>query len=381
MDDLLENPLLAPAGAGLLALLAGLGVYRLRQRKKAQADNAAPDSSLQSDSFFDANGGQQVNTNEADSTGSAMVFSPSQVDAPENVDPVAEADVYLTYGRDQQAEEILRAALKTHGERLAIHQKLLEIYAKRRDTEHFEEIATLAYDVTGGTGPDWERYCDMGLAIDPTNPLYQPGGQPGNGENPDRAALEAMRNEEIGAPMPAEAPPPVATTDLDLDLDFSLDEAAPSASIEANSGDYGDSEATLVMQAPPPEPAALSADEPPPHEEPALSMDFGSLPELDLPPAPVAPPPAPVEAVSTPADSGMLEFDLGSLSLDLGTEPEVPTEAPPPQEDPLVTKLDLAQEFVAIGDEDGARALIEEVIAESTGDMKLKAQRALSALS
>ena len=48
---------------------------------------------------------------------------------------------------------------------------------------------------------------------------------------------------------------------------------------------------------------------------------------------------------------------------------------------PLATKLALAEEFVAIGDEDGARALIEEVIAESTGDMKLQAQRALSNLS
>jgi pilus assembly protein FimV len=36
---------------------------------------------------------------------------------------------------------------------------------------------------------------------------------------------------------------------------------------------------------------------------------------------------------------------------------------------------------MAIGDEEGARALIEEVIAESSGDMKTKAQRALNSLS
>ena len=39
-----------------------------------------------------------------------MVYSPSQLDAAGDVDPVAEADVYLAYGRDLQAEEILKEA-------------------------------------------------------------------------------------------------------------------------------------------------------------------------------------------------------------------------------------------------------------------------------
>lgn len=49
-------------------------------------------------------------------------------------------------------------------------------------------------------------------------------------------------------------------------------------------------------------------------------------------------------------------------------------------EDPLATKLALAEEFVSIGDDDGARALIEEVIAEASGELKTRAQRALSSL-
>ena len=78
----------------------------------------------------------------------------------------------------------------------------------------------------------------------------------------------------------------------------------------------------------------------------------------------------------------MLEFDLGSLSLDLddATEPEA-GRTPDAPEDPLATKLALAEEFSAIGDTNGARALIEEVIAEASGDMKLKAQRALGKLA
>ena len=93
----------------------------------------------------------------------------------------------------------------------------------------------------------------------------------------------------------------------------------------------------------------------------------------------------PVTAAEPPAsahDAGMLEFDMGSLSLDLEPVAEKPTEAPDSvSEDPLETKLALAEEFVSIGDEDGARALIEEVVAESSGEMRAKAQRALANLS
>ena len=119
-----------------------------------------------------------------------MVYSPSQLDAVDDVDPVAEADVYLAYGRDLQAEEILKDALRTNPERIAIHQKLLEILAKRRDTKGFEDIATLAFKVTNGDGSDWERICELGLSIDPSNALYQPGGQP---NNPDGTPTVRLR--------------------------------------------------------------------------------------------------------------------------------------------------------------------------------------------
>ena len=80
-----------------------------------------------------------------------------------------------------------------------------------------------------------------------------------------------------------------------------------------------------------------------------------------------------------------MEFNLDDLSLDLDlpdTTPSANAVPPPPQlsDDPLATKLALAQEFNTIGDSDGARTLIEEVIAESSGELKAKAQRLLSEL-
>ena len=45
------------------------------------------------------------------------------------MDPIAEADVYMAYGRDAQAEEILKEALAKDSKRIPVHAKLLEIPA------------------------------------------------------------------------------------------------------------------------------------------------------------------------------------------------------------------------------------------------------------
>jgi pilus assembly protein FimV len=78
----------------------------------------------------------------------------------------------------------------------------------------------------------------------------------------------------------------------------------------------------------------------------------------------------------------MLEFDLDSLSLDLGPSTEGPPEAVTVlADDPLETKFSLAEEFRTLGDDEGARALAEEVLADASGSLKVKAQAFLNALS
>src|SRR5690606_23572332 len=179
IDKLRDNPLVIPLAGALLALLAGLGFYRLRQRNKgASVDSSFLESRLQPDSFFGSSGGQRIDTADASVSGSSMVYSPSQLDAAGDVDPVAEADVYLAYGRDLQAEEILKEAMRSTPTRVAIHVKLLEIYATRPDAKALEVVATAAYNLTQGQGPDWEHACDLGQELDPSHPLYQPGGRP-----------------------------------------------------------------------------------------------------------------------------------------------------------------------------------------------------------
>lgn len=376
LNELLDNPLVPAAAAGLLALLAGLGVYRVRQRKQAaQMDSSFLESRLQPDSFFGASGGQRVDTHDSGANGSSMVYSPSQLEAADDVDPVAEADVYLAYGRDLQAEEILKEALRLHPDRVAIHLKLLEIYAKRRDVRNFESSAADAHRLTGGEGADWNRVCELGLGIDPSNTLFQPGGQPASASGASAAVSEPVASAPQLSPQVAvpTAEPAASAVDLDLDLDFSLDDE-PAATA-----------ATTATPAAAPAPESTAPDLDLNFELPTASIQ-GADNSLDFEPPSLPEPSSRLDspaamsgsAPTAAADTGALEFDLGSLSLDLG---EATTEQTGASDDPLATKLALAEEFSAIGDADGARALIEEIIAEATGDMKTKAQEALSKLN
>ena len=435
VDDMLENPIVPATIGGLLAFLLGFAFYRSQQRKKStQVDSSFLESRLQPDSFFGASGGQRIDTNEGSPTGSSMVYSPSQLDAAGDVDPVAEADVYLAYGRDLQAEEILKEAMRTTPQRVAVHSKLLEIYAKRRDAKAFELVATEAYGLTRGDGPDWEHICELGRELDPSNPLYRPGGQPVDGAV--AAAAVATPASNFGATTIPMTPAPAAgaPVDLDLDLDFSLgDEPAPRAAasvstLPLNVPPAADPMPTLDMDFGAPTaavqaPAAVAPDrrqapssEPVRLDTPSLTLAENSL-DFDMEPvkAPASRAPAPMAAAPIApapptADAGMIEFDLGALSLDLDSPapaakaPAVAAAAASESDtddaplstvgaalstggfddtggDPLATKLALAQEFNAIGDPDGARSLAEEVLAEASGDLKNKAQRFLAEIS
>jgi pilus assembly protein FimV len=50
------------------------------------------------------------------------------------------------------------------------------------------------------------------------------------------------------------------------------------------------------------------------------------------------------------------------------------------EDDPMSRKLELAEEFRQIGDNDGARDLLHEVVAKSTGSVKSRAQSMLADL-
>lgn len=391
LDSLLENPLIPGAGAALIALLAGFGIYRMRANKanKAHEESSFLESRVQPDSFFGSSGGQHVDTSDEKPSGnSSLAYSPSQLEAGGDVDPVAEADVYLAYGRDLQAEEILKEALKLHPNRVAIHVKLAEIYAKRRDARAVEALAKQVLRITEGMGPEWQRLCEIGRSIDPNNPVYSGQAPESAPPTPESAPSPLFAPSTI----PVNPKPEFSPSQSGVDFDLSqFDSPLP----EEPSGGRGEPAASDTAATP------AQAD-PAPAAEPA----FAAAAETQAAAEPLANAPK-------GGDEALLEFDLGTLSLDLepnavaaATGAQAPTPAsaassmpplsfdfepsaaptpaaPAPTEpaslggdaDELETKLALAHELRGIGDTEGARALAEEVLAAASGPLKLKAQQ------
>ncbi len=405
VDEFLDNPAaLGALGVALLGLV-GYGWWAWKRKKASQSKfqdsvmGAPAAASLGAASVFSGAGAQDVDTGAAVSQASVSDSSVGAIDADE-VDPIAEADVYMAYGRDTQAEEILKDALSKDPGRLAIHSKLLEIYAARRDVQNLEQTAMKVKELTGGEGEDWDKAVVLGRTADPSNALY--GGDP--------EATVMMR--------PAAAP--VAAGGAAPTLDFDLDAAAPGASpdvtldtempaVAAPSGlDFdlgaGDASAaavaeektdfapggTIIMDAAEAKSASGGLD---------FDLGMGEAP-TPAAPAPAAAAPA-VDAgggldfnldldAGTDADKTVMmpssmkapEVDLSAISFDLGT-PDAGAPAAgegDPRWQEVATKLDLAKAYEEMGDKEGARDLLNEVAKEGDEAQQNQARQMLAKL-
>nr|WP_304952647.1 FimV/HubP family polar landmark protein [Xylophilus sp. ASV27] len=355
-------------------LLALVGYRVLKRRRAAQQDSSFLESRMQPDSFFGNSGGQHVNTNDARPSAISTTYSPSQLDAGGDVDPLAEADVYLAYGRDLQAEEILKEALRLHPTRSALHAKLADIYAKRKDVAAFNAVAADAHRVTKGEGEDWSRIQAHGRELAPANPLYLDASPAADARlvvPVVAAAAAASAAAAVTTALPA-SPPVSAPAAEPLAEDPKAEEVIP-PSLDLDIAGF---------PAPAPLPSS-SADVP---EDFSLDFNLDDSAPSAPPAAPAAAAQAPTAAAPAEAGNSGFEFDLDGLSLDLGAatadagtaEPAALEPASLSGDDALNTKLALAEEFNAIGDADGARHLIEEVLAESSGSLRSRAERMLA---
>jgi pilus assembly protein FimV len=407
IDELLDNPTALGTGGFAFLALIGYAVFKWRRKRSSQFENSIMSVvPSDADSVLGSVGGRNVDTSSS-SIQSDFGAGTSKA-AGEEIDPIAEADVYMAYGRDAQAEEILKDALSKDSSRQAIRVKLLEIYANRKDTRSFEAAANDLRTATGGRGAEWEKVVSLGLSIDPSNPLY--GGKPAAAAAPV-SQLPAGFNET--AQMPAfnppttSAPPIAADAPLNIDFDIGgstqagaplpdLDLGVASAPSQGGGGglDFdlglggGDKAAASAAPAPAAEPAP----------EPALSIDF-NLPSAAEP----APAPAPAPAAAPALELGAIDFDiggttpsaaaeepkaaavdLGGISLDLGApgpgNGNGSGGAPDARWQEVATKLDLAKAYEEMGDKDGARELLKEVVKEGDTAQQQQAQTMLQAL-
>jgi pilus assembly protein FimV len=157
-------------GAGLVLVL-GLAWYAVRRRRSAADRQAVAESPI-----APADTGQFTVPADAGAPPvEAVSAAPTRRGEEEELDPLQEAETYITYGRDAQAEAVLKEAIAKWPRRHELQVKLLELYAKRSDLSAFESAATELFAQTGGQGPHWQRAAEMGYALDPENPLYESG--------------------------------------------------------------------------------------------------------------------------------------------------------------------------------------------------------------
>ncbi|MEJ2795142.1 FimV/HubP family polar landmark protein [Iodobacter sp. LRB] len=347
MDVVADNAL--PIGGGLTALLlGGAGLWWARRRKQgsAFADSVLTGGDLKSNTLLGNTGGAVISTQPTENS-FLTDFSRQglgTIDTDE-VDPIAEAEVYMAYDRNEQAEEILRDALLKDPARHEIRMKLLEIFAAKKDPTSYEEIAADLFAMTGGKGAQWEQAAYQGSVLDPENPLYKR-------IEPAAAPVVAAVAAAAAAPLVSQAPAPEAN-DFDLsfddtavtapsagvsDFDALMSEEIPDAPQNNIQNDLADLDLSLdfdVGTAPEPVQELNPFAETPPSQPEALSsLDF-DLPEVA--PAPAASAPAP--------DDFAMGIDFG---LDDFLVPEEPAQAAAPVSEPEsenMLSLDMPVDF------------------------------------
>ena len=389
LDSLLQNPLLLGGGLAGLGLLGGIGFLLAKRRKRPSfEDSIITGGDLKANTVLGNTGGAIINTN---ATESSFLTNFSRaglgtIDTDE-VDPIAEAEVYMAYGRDAQAEEILKDALAKDPSRQEIRAKLLEIYAGRKNTASFEEVASELYSATDGKGQLWASAAQMGRELDPANPLYKQGSG------------EAVAQDEFSKTQVLDRSAVAAEDMLSAKPDLGLDVAEP----QSNELDFDlDSPAEVV---------AVAAPEPAVADSNVLDFDIGDFSVPEVKPAVeeiVAAAPAAdfsvedlpemteelVEPAAAPADKQMLDFDfqldapvaeveaaaplaLDDVDLSLELPPLEETPEPTPQavvdlglddSDPMSTKIDLARAYLDMGDKEGAREILLEVMQDGSAE-------------
>jgi len=423
-DELLSDPiLLGLAGLLVVAVVGWLVVRRRRMHGgfeesilnvgagggAAVADEGGPESAMVSDFVM------------------SDMPAGAQIDASE-VDAISEADVYLAYGRHQQAEDILRQALDKAPNQLDLHAKMLEVYHAAKNADAFEEQARMLYEKIGGDTSNsyWSDIEPLGREICPHSELFGGGGGAaadmdmggsdlGGVSADEEDLLDFDFNEDTGIDDLTAAGSDSGSDDggLDFDmssLDFDMDEssseeapAAPAMSMEAeesaidfaeepaaeaDSGldfdlSFGDDDAQSE-----PEESAIDMDMDTTELEADNSIDFdsGSF-EMESDESISVEDDSPLELSMDDGDSSASEFSLEMdqgadiVQLDTGSD-EIDLDGELDEDifsnvDEVGTKLDLAKAYVDMGDSDGARSILDEVLEEGDDSQKQQAEELL----
>lgn len=300
-----ETDYLIPGAALLAALLGAAGIYTSRRRKAKQA--------VEPGSRNDAHGEKAATATGAGNTATAALTTglllPTGIGHTHEVDPLAEADVYIAYGRDVQAEDILKEALARQPDRHPVRVKLLSIYAGRRDLQSFDALAGELHRMTKGEGEDWQQAAELGREIAPANSLYAARAEQAAAPEPEpERVLERVEDEPTSASLPGLVPTeeisPVAIEAAPGEANFDLDnfdaQAEPLPAISLAAGEEAGSG-----------PGPIDFDLITPAQK--IEDDLVSIPELPI-----------VALDETSADGNLMDFDFLKPEAKAETVPELP---------------------------------------------------------
>jgi pilus assembly protein FimV len=400
VDQLLSDPIYLAGGVAVLLLLGGLGFVVVRRGKQDGKKDDVPSEQTKEDAGSTTGRIAAPVAPSPDTGDFTQSATPSaataSVDA-EEVDPIGEADLFLTFGRDAQAEEVLKEALKKNPNNIPVKLKLLSIYAGRKDTNSFYSYAREIKE--SGDESAWGQAAAMGLKLEPSNPFYGGTGSAAEG-NATEAAAPAV-DFDLGFSAPSapvipdfstqntvvmEAESKEKTTILSsaelsaassTPMDFDITGTHPGVS----SGGSSEQEATtalnmddLVFDVTAIPSKAASNQEPTPSAESSGGLAF----DLDFP--------MDIKLEDTPAKPVVTAPDLGlgeiSLNLDnLGASSSTNSAAPKDERwQEVATKLDLAKAYQEMGDAAGAKEILDEVLRDGDEQQRETAQTLLQQL-
>jgi len=482
VSSMLDDPIMLGGFVVVLLGLGGLGFFMSRRGKMGQKKSSkkndvskkAEASSKKTEDVGSATGSWRTPVAPSPDTGDFTQISPASNSAPmsvaaalDDVDPISEADLFLNFGRDAQAEEILKDALSKNPSNMQVKLKLLSIYTNRKDSKSFSKYAQEIKD--SGDTSAWERAAVMGREIDPDNPNY--GGVKGEIRQREPAKAEVDFDLGLGkssAPVSSNAAvsnefkmdfdvtgmqPALDEKPIDLSTPFAkpsgVTHAKSSASVDATSilsrADVNAAQAASPMDFDvsgilPGEAkqiaqstkmdldiSGLMPEEGKATAQPS-SMDFdlsGNLPvaNANVPEVKPASPalnfddlvfeiptsePKPVKEVTKAAENEGMEFtidfptsgnmetpsgkpetkkldiDFGDININLG-EDASPVHAGGEGKDEqwheVATKLDLAKAYQEMGDVDGAREILDEVIRDGDDTQRESAEKLLQQIA
>jgi pilus assembly protein FimV len=389
LDTLLGSPLTMALSVGGLVLVIIL-IWVLVGRRKSKNDFeesillGGGDSEVTAESPIKGGGAGPA---QVDETSFLSDFSPSDIDALQDetgeVDPLSEADVYIAYGRYQQAEELIRQAIERDPERYPLYYKLFEILHAVKDAAGFtsfvREVEGTAVEESDPSA--WQKVLVMGAELAPDSPVFSGGVQRATSERStdELAALgedsEVLDLDAITADLDAEGQvgtetspqdqeevdlseftanmedtgglDEIAGSDLDLDLDLDSSLLNLDTDLSAAQGlDFAEPEAAGVG------------------EKTIPSIDILNLAEEEEKKENVVPLAAEADTESFSLD----DLEEGGLETDSMFIEAADT-------DEVNTKLDLARAYIDMGDPEGAQDILDEVLSEGDDAQKREAQR------